>query len=690
MLNTEQLSITKIIVLGLQILSPYVIYLADIFLILCLFLFGFTLYKQGSRLAELAPTLLTGLSLFGSFLIAFIGISVFNPNALDDSLPNLLSHLGIALFIGLIGLFLALIIKAINHKIAQTQSSDVTPTVIYLVLKEISTHNVALKSLLSNMAEQLQTFQTQLEEITKLQKKGFGQQVRSLEEIKQNIIQEGENSLVANLQNETKKGFDKLIAEFRTVADKVATENSQTAIKAMNHIQDIGFIENIERSRDALQVIATQTTAIPKTMQQLAQLMQGLNQQLDNMGSYLDSFQRLREQAGDAFPVIENNLNNLTQGMQQVLQRNLELLEMTLETQLDMAEASLETQLEGFQALQNHFAALTNQAPRNVLMSEPTTSILPTIKTSENKDERIDKSEIPLEMLSKKSHETSQNSDHLPKFVSDNSNEMIEKSEIPLEMLSKKSHETSQNSDHSPKLVSDNSNEMIEKSEIPLEMLSENRHETLEYSEHSPKVTSENANEILEKSETPAEIVSNDTDEVLEKLEVLEKIVSEERDEMIQESDEILSETLPEKRSEKTLETIEEFNQPDRVSENRQELESQESDESSKMVTEETAFKPFNSNEFEVLQDKAYTFMELNRYEEAIGYFQQALALKPDEFSLCYNEACCYALLGQVEPAIMALQQAMALNAECQIMAQTDSDFDVIRSAPEFQFLFQR
>jgi tetratricopeptide (TPR) repeat protein len=655
MLNTEQLSITKIIVLGLQILSPYVIYLADIFLILCLFLFGFTLYKQGSRLAELAPTLLTGLSLFGSFLIAFIGISVFNPNALDDSLPNLLSHLGIALFIGLIGLFLALIIKAINHKIAQTQSSDVTPTVIYLVLKEISTHNVALKSLLSNMAEQLQTFQTQLEEITKLQKKGFGQQVRSLEEIKQNIIQEGENSLVANLQNETKKGFDKLIAEFRAVADKVATENSQTASKAMNHIQDIGFIENIERSRDALQVIATQTTAIPKTMQQLAQLMQGLNQQLDNMGSYLDSFQRLREQAGDAFPVIENNLNNLTQGMQQVLQRNLELLEMTLETQLDMAEASLETQLEGFQALQNHFAALTNQAPRNVLMSEPTTSILPTIKTSENKDERIDKSEIPLEMLSKKSHETSQNSVH------------------------------------SPKLISDNSNEMLEKSEIPLEMLSENRHETLEYSEHSPKVTSDNANEILEKSEIPEEeeIVSNDTDEILEKSEVSENIVSEERDEMIQESHEILSETLPEKLSEKTLETIEEFNQPDMVSENRQELESQESDESSKMVTEETAFKPFNSNEFEVLQDKAYTFMELNRYEEAIGYFQQALALKPDEFSLCYNEACCYALLGQVEPAIMALQQAMALNAECQIMAQTDSDFDVIRSAPEFQFLFQ-
>ena len=624
MLNTEQFSITKIIVLGLQILSPYATYLADLFLILCIFLFGFALYKRESRLAEIAPTLLTGLSLFGSFLIAFIGISVFDPNAFENSLPNLLSHLGIALFIGLVGLFLALIIRTINNRITQTQSSDVTPTVIYLVLKEISTHNVALKSLLSNMTEQLKTFQTQLEEIIKLQKKGFGQQVRSLEEIKQNLIQEGENSLVTSLQMETKKGFEKLITEFRTVADKVATENVQVSINAMNHLQASGFIESIEKSRYALQAIATQTTAIPKTMQQFGQLMQGLNQQLNNMAGYLESFQQLREQAGDAFPVIEKNLNDLTQGMQQVLQRNLELLETTLETQLDMAEVSLETQLEGFEVLQNHFAALINQAPNggkkeNRLMTE-----MPTVLSTDMPVATPDRHEVSR-------YEIIEESENSEEFVSD--------------------EEMSEDSDNSPKIIFDETDEIIEKSDNLLKFQDEMREE----SDNSPK------------------IFSNKTDEMSEK--------SDNR--------EILSKNLPERISENRLgTTIEESDIEERISENLPETMIQEEYQLPKTLTDTTApLGQFNRNEFEVLQDKAYTFMELGRYEEAISYFQQALALKPDEFSLFYNEACCYAILEQVEPTIIILQQAMALNAECLEMAQTDSDFDAIRSAPEFQSL---
>ncbi|EDN69478.1 membrane protein [Beggiatoa sp. PS] len=627
MLNTEQFSIIKIIVLGLQILSPYTTYLADLFLILCIFLFGFALYKRESRLAEIAPTLLTGLSLFGSFLIAFIGISVFDPNAFENSLPNLLSHLGIALFIGLVGLFLALIIRTINNRITQTQSSDVTPTVIYLVLKEISTHNVALKSLLSNMTEQLQTFQTQLEEIIKLQKKGFGQQVRSLEEIKQNLIQEGENSLVTSLQMETKKGFQKLITEFRTVADKVATENVQVSINAMNHLQASGFIESIEKSRYALQAIATQTTAIPKTMQQFGQLMQGLNQQLNNMASYLESFQQLREQAGDAFPVIEKNLNDLTQGMQQVLQRNLELLETTLETQLDMAEVSLETQLEGFEVLQNHFAALINQVPNsrnkeNRLMTE-----MPTVHSTD----------MPVattpEMNEISRYEIIEESENSEEFVS------IEDSKNSEEFVSDEEYKMSETSDNSPEP----------------EFVSDEQYKMSEDSDHSPK------------------IFSNETDEMSEK--------SDNR--------EILSKNLPERISENRLgTTIEESDIEERISENLPERMIPEEHQLPKTLTDTTApLGQFNRNEFEVLQDKAYTFMELGRYEEAISYFQQALALKPDEFSLFYNEACCYAILEQVKPAMIILEQAMALNAECLEMAQTDSDFDAIRSAPEFQSL---
>ena len=119
-------------------------------------------------------------------------------------------------------------------------------------------------------------------------------------------------------------------------------------------------LNGIEKSRDALQEIGTVMQSIPQTVQQLAQVMQGLHQQVEEHELQLESFQHLRQQAGDAFPVIEKNIQDLTRGMQQEVQQHLELLEMALETQMDMAEVSLETQIEGFEALQNKFAELLN------------------------------------------------------------------------------------------------------------------------------------------------------------------------------------------------------------------------------------------------------------------------------------------------------------------------------------------
>ncbi|RKZ79731.1 MAG: hypothetical protein DRR16_25185 [Candidatus Parabeggiatoa sp. nov. 3] len=406
---TEQLSITSLLVQGLQKLNPYTHFIADIFIILCLVLLLLALYKRGSRFAEMAPTWLTSLGILGTFMGIGIGLSVFEGQDIQNSIPRLFNGLAMAFITGVVGIFLALLLKLINrNRQALKPEETITPREIYHVLKEISEHSANQKAILSSMVEQANIYQQELQKINQLQKKGFAQEVRVLEELKQSLTGPHENSLVTQIQN------------LRSSAEKTAQDSNQYLVqviespmkyftqtlgeqfgenfKQLNHVvsglvtwqdhyrdqmvkiheQFTFSLSNIEQSNTTLQEMALHIQSIPHSMQELTQVMLGLHQQLDNLSPQLSGFQDLGTQAGEVIPLIETNLEELNQNMRQQIQRHLELLDTSLETQLDMAEASLEIQLDGFKDLQNRFTDLESQLPNSTVaqlpLSEPSPS----------------------------------------------------------------------------------------------------------------------------------------------------------------------------------------------------------------------------------------------------------------------------------------------------------------------------
>jgi len=406
---TEQLSITSLLLQGLQKLNPYTHFIADIFIILCLVLLLLALYKRGSRFAEMAPTWLTSLGILGTFMGIGIGLSVFEGQDIQNSIPRLFNGLAMAFITGVVGIFLALLLKLINrNRQALKPEETITPREIYHVLKEISEHSANQKAILSSMVEQANIYQQELQKINQLQKKGFAQEVRVLEELKQSLTGPHENSLVTQIQN------------LRSSAEKTAQDSNQYLVqviespmkyftqtlgeqfgenfKQLNHVvsglvtwqdhyrdqmvkiheQFTFSLSNIEQSNTTLQEMALHIQSIPHSMQELTQVMLGLHQQLDNLSPQLSGFQDLGTQAGEVIPLIETNLEELNQNMRQQIQRHLELLDTSLETQLDMAEASLEIQLDGFKDLQNRFTDLESQLPNSTVaqlpLSEPSPS----------------------------------------------------------------------------------------------------------------------------------------------------------------------------------------------------------------------------------------------------------------------------------------------------------------------------
>jgi tetratricopeptide (TPR) repeat protein len=83
-----------------------------------------------------------------------------------------------------------------------------------------------------------------------------------------------------------------------------------------------------------------------------------------------------------------------------------------------------------------------------------------------------------------------------------------------------------------------------------------------------------------------------------------------------------------------------------------------------------------------------WCYKRIGRLDLAIASLDHALTIEPEEPMLRYNLACYLSLAGQKRRALRFLSLAMASNPVYRKMAQSESDFDPIRSDPEFQAIF--
>lgn len=73
------------------------------------------------------------------------------------------------------------------------------------------------------------------------------------------------------------------------------------------------------------------------------------------------------------------------------------------------------------------------------------------------------------------------------------------------------------------------------------------------------------------------------------------------------------------------------------------------------------------------------------RIDLAIDALETALTVDPEEPLIRYNLACYWSLAGGKRQALTYLEQAFALDSNYRHLVEHESDFDSIRSDPEFQ-----
>ena len=82
-----------------------------------------------------------------------------------------------------------------------------------------------------------------------------------------------------------------------------------------------------------------------------------------------------------------------------------------------------------------------------------------------------------------------------------------------------------------------------------------------------------------------------------------------------------------------------------------------------------------------------WCFKRVGRIDLAIEALQRAIDVDGDDALIYYNLACYFSIAGEKNSALDHLSRAFAMDSQYRDLVADESDFDAIRSDPEFQAL---
>lgn len=250
------------------------------------------------------------IGIFGTFFGVFIGLLNFNPEEMTTSVPKLINGLKTAFVTSIAGLLANLILR-------------ISPGVYGF--KEERTGKKS-----DDIAEQM---------------------IESLNRVANSISGDGESTMVTQLQKirtTNSDGFDKMNKSFEDFAEKMVADNTQSLIDALTQVmQDFNtkineqFGENFKRLNEAVgamiewqkeykehvETLTSQFSAVSTNIEQIENALKStaesnntifetnelLRETVSDFSSTVKSFAEIGDKAKDSFPIIEQNMNSLTE-----------------------------------------------------------------------------------------------------------------------------------------------------------------------------------------------------------------------------------------------------------------------------------------------------------------------------------------------------------------------------------------
>lgn len=328
-----------------QILSdPSTFYFSVVILIITAYgiLGSFSHNRIYRNTAQLTSGFVVTLGILGTFWGIALGLINFDVENIDGSVPQLLAGMKIAFLTSIVGMAASIIIKLFQAVFGVGQkSATTTPGDIHSALLSIKDVNLAGAEQLKQGFEKLQTaiagdadgsMGSQLQKLRLENRDGQQSLISEFRDFSKHMTENNQKALIEALKDVIHDFNEKLTEQFgenfkelNVAVHKLVEwqDNYRSHLESMEqHI--VTAVSAVDRSQAALQSVEEHASAIPAAMAPLADIMQGLNHQSAELAAHLDAVAALKDQAIQAFPVIEKNLVTMTSQLAQHVDQAIE------------------------------------------------------------------------------------------------------------------------------------------------------------------------------------------------------------------------------------------------------------------------------------------------------------------------------------------------------------------------------
>ncbi|NVK38737.1 MAG: hypothetical protein HWE18_12495 [Gammaproteobacteria bacterium] len=352
-------------------LSLWTLILIGIIVLLTVY---FQFFRYSSRTAESAPTILTSIGIFGTFLGVALGLSGFDTEHLQDSVPELLSGLKTAFWSSIAGLFGALTIKfrAVMDATHGEEHHQRTASIDDL--------NDSLRAILKTLSEN--DDETAFQQIALMrveQQRQSDDLITAMQHYQEKMVEANTQALIealAVVMRDFNTKIDEQYGEnFKRLNDSVGSmlqwqqEYKQQLMELADNQQRIG--QSMVEATSAFENMVRHAESFNGISESLGNMLQGLNTQRDVLDKHLTGLAKLVSEAGQGLPQLEERITFLTTGLAQTLEQyNSRMENMLSQTTQSMNSTTNQLSEQLQQAYVGAFEKLDQQIMQSLTQSD--------------------------------------------------------------------------------------------------------------------------------------------------------------------------------------------------------------------------------------------------------------------------------------------------------------------------------
>lgn len=334
-------------------------------IVIGLFVFGVLWLKKGwYTYTNTAASILTIIGVFGTFLGIFIGLQAFNDANIETSIPPLLEGLKLAFLTSLVGILWAIILKGYAFayqmikgknpseeaitQLFRSQTADLLQSLTKLLraqtkdsaqvretlgsIKTALTDNKQstvftqlcnLTATVSYQHEELVRAQAdegrktrdQLQALTETVSKNVGEIAAKVGQIATGQLIEALREVIKDFNQNLNEQFGENFKQLNEAVKKTVDWQEQYCQQMDELAAEFQIAaDSIELSRESLENISESSNTIADRSQSIVACAEKMEPILHTLNDQLEAFSKLRQKAQEAFPLIEKNLVDLTEG----------------------------------------------------------------------------------------------------------------------------------------------------------------------------------------------------------------------------------------------------------------------------------------------------------------------------------------------------------------------------------------